>query len=177
MTLKPHRLSLMVAALTVLPLAAGAQSAAPAACSAPEHHQFDFWIGEWDVQTKDGKPAGFNRIERILGGCVLQENWKGARGGEGRSFNLYDATDRRWHQTWVDNSGGKLDLTGGLDGPRMVLSSESAPDSAGKTTVNRITWTPNDAAHVEQHWQVSTDGGKTWTDAFWGLYVKRKVAK
>jgi len=26
---------------------------APAA--RPQHHQFDFWIGEWDVRTPDGK--------------------------------------------------------------------------------------------------------------------------
>ena len=27
-------------------------------CSAPEYHQFDFWLGDWEVTTPDGKPAG-----------------------------------------------------------------------------------------------------------------------
>jgi hypothetical protein len=180
MNLRVFRRALLAPAVVlVLPTAAIGQTAPPPSCTGPEYRQFDFWIGDWDVTNRNGKPAGFNRIEKILGGCVLQENWKGARGSEGRSFNLFDATDRKWHQTWVDNSGSKLELSGGLEGSNMVLSSESAPDSAGKITINRITWTPKDATHVEQHWQVSTDGGATWTEAFWGLYAKRpgKAAK
>ena len=26
---------------------------------------------------------------------------------------------------------------------------------------------------VKQHWRTSTDGGKTWADAFVGIYTKR----
>jgi len=37
---------------------AAGQTARPAACTAPEHHQFDFWIGEWDVTLPNGKAAG-----------------------------------------------------------------------------------------------------------------------
>ena len=57
----------------------------------------------------------------MLDGCVLLENWTGVEGGAGKSFNLYDATDRKWHQIWVDNSGGRLTLEGGLANGRMVL--------------------------------------------------------
>lgn len=50
-----------ILALAVL-LAMGADVTAQAPpqtrpCSAPEHRQFDFWIGEWDVMTA-GKTAG-----------------------------------------------------------------------------------------------------------------------
>jgi hypothetical protein len=163
-----------LAALAVPALAAAPRPAAtaPAPCSAPECRQFDFWIGDWDVQKADGSPAGTNRVEKILGDCVLQENWKGAKGSEGRSFNLWDATDRRWHQTWVDDQGTRLVLEGGFENGRMVLSGES-PTSNGTRALNRITWTPHGADRVEQHWEVSVDGGKTWSDAFWGLYVRR----
>lgn len=68
-------------------------------CSAPEYHQFDFWIGNWDVTTPDGKPVGTNLVRQILDGCVIEENWSGTTGGDGKSFNIYFARDRRWHQT------------------------------------------------------------------------------
>ena len=57
-----------------------APAAAPKACAAPEHRQFDFWIGEWEVTTPNGAPAGRNRIESILDGCALRESWTGAKG-------------------------------------------------------------------------------------------------
>jgi hypothetical protein len=36
--------------------------------------QFDFWLGEWDCTwAEDGK--GSNRVERILDGKIIQENF------------------------------------------------------------------------------------------------------
>src|SRR5687768_1412209 len=83
-------------------------------CSAPEHRQFDFWIGEWEVTGARGQKAGTNRIERILGGCVLYESWTSAGASRGHSFNIWDPGDTKWHQTWVDNSGTFLQLAGGI---------------------------------------------------------------
>ena len=34
----------------------------------------------------------------------------------------------------------------------------------------RITWTPNADGSVRQHWETSTDDGKTWKTSFDGLY-------
>jgi len=62
-------------------------AAQPPSCSAREYRQFDFWIGEWDVLAPDGTRAGHNRVERIEGGCGLQENWTGQGGGTGRSIS------------------------------------------------------------------------------------------
>jgi hypothetical protein len=62
-------------------VAVGAQGPQPAPCAAPEYREFDFWIGDWVVTRPDGKPAGTNRIERIAGGCGLQETWTAATGG------------------------------------------------------------------------------------------------
>ena len=104
------------------PTSSQAERADRAPCSTPEHHQFDFWIGEWNVITEDGRQAGANRIERILDGCVLQENWTGANGMRGQSFNIYSAADGKWHQTWVDTTGLRLELHGGMQDGRMVLS-------------------------------------------------------
>ena len=162
-------------------LAAGAAASSPppppsSACDQPECRQFDFWVGDWEVRNADGRILGSNRIEKILGGCVLEENWSGARGLRGRSFNLYDASDRRWHQTWVDSQGSLLLLAGGLRDGRMVMEGVTTqPD--GKTLAHRITWEPLPDGRVRQHWETSPAGGSAWTDAFLGFYNRRTAGK
>ena len=158
---------------------AAAQSEAPQppapACKAPAHRQFDFWIGRWDVFQPDGKQAGENVIEAILGGCVLRETWQGRGGFSGTSLNTYDAADQRWHQTWIDNQGGRLELAGALEGAAMVLGSTGPhPDKPGLKLQQRITWTPNADGTVRQLWETSEDGGKAWSVAFDGKYVRRR---
>jgi tetratricopeptide (TPR) repeat protein len=61
---------------------------------ATENRQFDFWIGEWNVETTAGQPAGTSKVERILNGCALLENWSG--GGDGKSLNIYNANRNVW---------------------------------------------------------------------------------
>ena len=147
---------------------AGKPATAPGPCSSPEHRQFDFWLGEWEVREA-GKVAGANRITKILGGCALREEWTGASGLTGTSLNVYDAPRRRWHQTWVDDKGNVLLLEGEWKSGRMVLEGEH-PISADKTTRERISWTPQSGGRVRQLWESSTDSGKTWSVAFDGIY-------
>ncbi len=45
-------LPLLVVALTFAASPAHAQD--PPTCDGPEHRQFDFWIGDWTVETADG---------------------------------------------------------------------------------------------------------------------------
>ena len=141
-------------------------------CTAAEHRQFDFWIGEWDVVTA-GQTAGRNRITADLKGCVIVEQWTAKGGGRGSSLNFYDRATRSWHQAWIDEQGGALLLKGGLQEGRMVLQSEALPDTRGIPTVQRITWSP-DKDGPRQHWESSADGGKTWTSVFDGRYLKSR---
>jgi hypothetical protein len=162
---------LLIAAASTAALAQQPPPApAPPPCSAPEHRQFDFWIGEWDVHA-GGKLAGTNRITRAFGGCVLHEQYDTPRGYAGASFNAYDAGRRRWHQTWVDNAGTLLQLDGGLVDGRMVLEGETVA-ADGARTRHRITWTPNADGSVRQRWE-QTDTQGAWTVAFDGLYTRR----
>jgi hypothetical protein len=145
---------------------------APRPCSAPEYRQFDFWLGEWDV-TENGKPAGSSKISEILGGCVILEEWQSAGSPyAGKSFNRYDSQTGKWEQVWVDTNGRELKLAGEYKDGKMVLEGESVRN--GATILNRVTWYNNSDGTVRQHWVMSKDGGKTWTDAFDGLYVKKK---
>ena len=167
---------------TTLPTSVSAQSAPdsakatpPAAkrpCAAPEFHQFDFWIGTWEVRTPDGKIAGTNRIEPILDGCVLQETWRGAKGLQGSSLNMYVPSTKQWHQTWMDQQGTLLLLDGSFRDGAMVMTGE-APSATkpGTTALQRITWTPA-ADGLRQVWETSDDAGKTWNTVFDGRYTK-----
>jgi len=162
-------LILIVGASLAAPLAA--QDAGTSPCSSPEAAQFDFWVGEWKVTAND-RLAGHNRITKILGGCVLLEEYRGERGGyEGKSFNYYDPTDGMWHQVWVDNGGLRLHLAGRFAGGKMVLSGERRGKDGAPVT-DRITWSANDDGTVRQHWETSGDSGASWKTAFDGRYEK-----
>ena len=146
-------------------------SLAATACDAPAHRAFDFWLGEWQVRTPDGKLAGVNRIEREYGGCVLHERYTTGRGYSGESLNIYDTSRKRWHQTWVDTSGTLLLLEGDLRDGRMVLEGQTTGADA-QVTRHRITWTPNLDGTVRQFWE-STDAKGEWSTAFDGLYTRK----
>jgi hypothetical protein len=61
----------------------------------PEYHQLDFWVGTWDVTSASGEKLGTNRIERILKGCAVQENWSESDGAEGKSLFYYAPDAKR----------------------------------------------------------------------------------
>lgn len=174
-----HRLARAACAailpVLVVPSLVSAQQPQRPDCSAPEHRQFDFWVGTWDVAAPNGQKAGENRISVILKNCVLLEEWTSASGGSGKSYNVYDRTRQVWHQTWVDDAGSLLQLEGKLSAGAMVLEGGTKrPD--GTSVMHRVTWSKvgSDPERVRQHWQQSTDGGTTWTTAFDGLYTKRQ---
>ncbi|MEE4216757.1 MAG: hypothetical protein V2I48_04060 [Xanthomonadales bacterium] len=145
-------------------------------CDTAEHHQFDFWLGDWNVSA-DGLPAGTNSVQSIQGGCALQEHWKGSGIGgiSGTSFNIYDRDSGNWHQTWVDASGTLLQLDGGLvDGVMVLEGKRPAPGGAGATR-HRIAWTPNPDGTVRQLWEASQDDGGSWNVIFDGLYTRTET--
>lgn len=155
-------------------LALGERLAKPCLYAA-EHRQFDFWIGEWDVQA-NGQQAGTNSVQRILDGCVLFENWVGARGGTGKSFNFYNAATRKWQQTWVDSTGSVLELAGEYQEGTLRFSGETR-QTDGSKLLHRLTFFNLSPERVRQFWEQSADNGKTWTVAFDGMYVRKKTAQ
>ena len=146
-------------------------SANAAPCDAPAFREFDFWIGDWQVKKPDGTIAGVNRIEREYDGCVLRERYKTERGYAGESLNVYDASRKLWHQTWVDNAGTVLTLEGRFSGGKMTLEGQTI-NADGSVAKQRITWTPNSDGTVRQLWESSGANGQ-WTTAFDGLYTRR----
>ncbi|MCQ4167543.1 hypothetical protein [Tahibacter harae] len=159
--------------LLSLPLQAQVADVKKPACADAVFHQFDFWVGDWDVTTPQGKPAGRNRIQAVLKGCAISEEWTGAGGTNGRSYSAWDARNAQWNQYWVADDAGVLYLSGSLQGGSMVLSGEQMDPASGKRSPQRVTWTPNADGSVRQLWESSADGGKTWTTVFEGIYRRR----
>lgn len=137
----------------------------------PAHRQFDFWLGEWQVRTPDGKLAGTNRIDREYNGWVLHERYSTARGYSGESLNAYDSARNVWHQTFVDTDGALLLLEGGMRDGKMVLEGQTG-NAGAPPTRHRITWTPNPDGSVRQLWE-STDAKGEWVVAFDGHYTRK----
>lgn len=131
----------------------GLAQAPQPACTAPEHSQFDFWVGEWSlIDQSNNRPAGTNRIEKLYGGCVIRENYS-IEGFAGGSFNTYWRGDGKWHQTWMDSAGAFRHFIGGLNSSgRMVLTAEQPhPRESEKTRLIRLTFTPNADGTVRQY--------------------------
>ena len=53
----------------------------------------------------------------------------------------------------------------------MVLGTTADPKQ-----IDRTTWTPLEDGRVRQHWESTTDGGKSWSTVFDGYYSRNDAA-
>jgi tetratricopeptide (TPR) repeat protein len=138
-----------------------------------ESRAFDFWVGDWDV-TSNGSPAGESHVERILGDCVIFENWTGANGFTGKSLNFFDVSKKRWQQTWVDNVGGLLEFYGEAKDGSVIFTGEGVPPGQTAPVKNRMTFFNRGADEVRQLIEQSSDDGQTWKVVFDGTYRRKR---
>ena len=132
-------------------------------------HEFDFWLGEWEVYTYDTDTlVGYSHIMSEVDSVVVYENYRGANSRfQGKSLNKYNPATDLWEQFWVDNSGLSLSLAGKAEPGKMVLS--NAPGDAGSQQYNRITWLALPDGSVRQTWESSQDSS-TWLVIFDGHF-------
>jgi hypothetical protein len=150
----------------------------PDPCTVPEQKQLEFWVGDWDL-TWPGEKAGTidhgtNSIHRVLGTCVVQENFSGgdAMHLRGMSVSLFDTRAGKWKQTWVDNEGEYLDFVGEFKDGQMILARDAVrPD--GTKVVQRMVFKNIAPDEFDWSWESSKDGGKTW-QVQWPIHYKRK---
>jgi hypothetical protein len=126
---------------------------------------FDFWLGSWRVSWGDDA-WGTNRIEKILDGRVVREDFDGRPGTtlRGVSLSAYDEEDGVWQQAWVDDQGGFLAFRGRLHGGVMEL----AGDRRGEPV--RMRWLDIGADALTWHWERQADG--KW-ETLWTLSYER----
>ena len=174
-----RQLKILAALAFCLPALASAQTpppppTIPPGCDTPESHQFDFWVGKWEVHPNGAdKIIAHSLVEKRYTGCAIRENWmplgKEMNGGGG-SLSLYDARQMRWRQAWVDSTGTRVDLDGFADGVMSITGLWENFAGPGKDALVRMNYQLQPDGQVRQWAEASTDEGKTWQPAFDFLY-------
>jgi hypothetical protein len=153
---------------------AKAQTQKQKPCSAPEASQFDFWVGDWDLTWNDTS-YGANKILKIMGGCTVNENFNSpSQNYTGSSWSVYNPQAKLWQQTWIDNQGGYIVLSGKFENGEMKLSTQPRKLSNGTEIISRMVYyniTPNT---FDWRWEASADNEATWK-INWLIHYKRKT--
>ena len=130
---------------------------------------------KWELTWKDteGKDErGTNTINKILGGCTIEENFTREDGTfSGKSFSVYNPNKGIWEQTWVDNAGGYMTFTGGMSDDKMTLGREVITKD-GRKIMQRMTFFDIKPDAFTWDWERSLDNGQTW-DLIWRINYKR----
>ncbi len=150
-----------------------AQNTSACPCCTEHYQSFDFWLGEWEVKDTTGNLLGNSTIQALEDGCIIYEQWRGAKGTSGRSFNYYDKKDDSWNQLWLDKSGNNLKLKGQFVNASMILTSEITTTPKGEYR-NRISWTKDEEGNVIQRWDlVAADKEEILRTIFYGVYTRK----
>ena len=144
-------------------------------CEDAEHHEFDFWLGDWNVvSTADGVSRGTSHVASEMDGCVVWENWKSAATSYyGKSYNTYNAALHRWEQYWVDNVAGTTYYHGELKDGVMDYWTDDIPQLSGPPLRHHLQFFNLGPDKVRQLSQGTRDGGKTWTVEYDLTYNRR----
>ena len=134
--------------------------------------QFDFWVGDWDLTWNDSL-KGTNTIKKQLNNYVITEEfYNPSTQFTGKSWSVYDTVSARWRQTWVDNQGGYIALSGQFENNKMILATEPVVRN-GKAIVSRMIFYNIQANSFDWNWEHSTDGGTRWNLA-WKIHYQRR---
>ncbi len=144
--------------------------------AAVENSDFDFWLGNWNLEwtAKEGeKGYGQNFITKILDGAVVQENFKTSDDSpfKGISLSVFNKKKKEWQQTWVDNKGGYLDFKGGRQDDKMILQREFVNGGQVKI-LQRMVFFDIEENSLMWNWEKSADEGETW-ETLWQIQYTR----
>lgn len=174
MTVSSKAWRMLAVTVAVVHIASPGSALAQGSCAGDEEFALlDFWVGEWEVRMGNRK-VGANRIEKIVGGCALLENWTDTRGGEGKSLFYRVPSEDAWKQVWVTpspkTSGGVKEkaLVEVLDDGGTVFRGTITID--GIPVLDQTTLTPLPDGTVRQVIEHSRDGGSTWRRMFEAIY-------
>ena len=167
----------------------GAGSVAP-----PEVAQFDFLIGQWDIEVT---PKVSGLVAMIHGSPHLLGSWKAWRAFDGfgvddevrvvdgggnpvnlsRALRVYDAKAHRWAVETLDVYGARFSAaTAQWQGGEMhVTGSGSMPD--GKAYVSRTRFYEIAPDHFKMRQDRSYDNGANWDEGAITISAKRVAAK
>jgi hypothetical protein len=127
---------------------------------------------QWNLTWNDTL-HGSNRVEKMFGNCTIHENFSdAAKVFLGQSWSVYNPASQQWQQTWVDNQGGYIPLTGGMQGDSMVLKTAERQTPKGIQQM-RMVYHNIRADSFDWSWDASTDKGLTWKTN-WKIHYERR---
>lgn len=181
--------------LAVIGAAAGADAPAVGAqaahewCPEPEARQFDFWLGEWDVENRNSRPGSdvwgatgraTNRVYTVVGGCAVVEHWRGyafpsAGHIVGFSVRAYDPDAEQWELVllWPMNGPPSFGtLEGRFQNGRGDFHSRFV-NLQGDSVISRLSFWRIEADSFQWNNAYSRDGGASW-DSSWIMVQRRR---
>ncbi|MCQ8184504.1 hypothetical protein [Parvularcula maris] len=157
-------------------IAAASLQNAGGPCSAEVYQQYDFWLGHWEVMSGD-TPAGRSVIEKTPTGCGIVQHWTAADGQTGVSVSHYEASDGRWHQTWVGDTFS-VRYAGGLDRQgAMVLEGTLSAFGSDLSLPFRGRWLPVGDDRIVQRFHYRDAETGEWKDWFQGTSRRLPAAE
>jgi hypothetical protein len=134
-------------------------------------HDFDFWLGRWEVRMTDGTLAGKNTITKRDGGCSLEEHWEGSGGATGTSLTFFLPSRGEWRQVWTGSGGTFIDITGKAAANGSIhMEGQLEYADTHQVVAFRGTWTPGADGRVRQRFEEFDLVGKAWIVWFDGFY-------
>jgi len=176
---------LVLAAIIAAPIAAAAQHAggspAPSTVAPREASQFDFLIGQWQVEVR---PAISSLAAKIHGVPKLIGTWKAWRAVDGfgiedelrisdesgnprtlaHAVRVYDAAARRWTTSTLDVYRAVFGTSTGEWAENQMTATLRGADKDGKPNMTRTRFsniTPTSFRFTQER---SADDGRTWTE-------------
>ena len=165
----------------------------PATSAPPEAKQFDFLVGQWEV---DVKPKVGGLAAMIHGAPTLAGSWKAWRAFDGfgvddelrivdgngnprslsHNLRVYDSTAKRWTITGLDvyRARGSNATAQWRDGEMHVEG--RGTDAEGKPYVTRTRFHDITADSFRMQQDRSTDDGESWDEAVLVIEARRVAA-
>jgi len=188
-----YPLALVAVALLAGSVGARAQHAV-ATVAAPEATQFDFLVGQWDLEVT---PKINGLVAMIHGTPHFVGSWKAWRAFDGfgvddelrvvdasgnpvnlsHTLRVYDAKTRRWALETLDVYGARFVAgTAQWQGGEMhVTGGGSTPD--GKAYLSRTTFSEIGPDHFKLRQDRSYDNGASWDEGVTTISAKRMAAR
>lgn len=187
-----RRFVLLFALILGLQVPALAQHGVGAPRPAPEAAQFDFFVGDWELEVSpktSGLAAMIHGAPRLLGRWTVRRAWDGfgledelrvfdASGTPmslSRGLRLYDAKAQRWQSHSLDVYRARLSSSSGQwQGGEMRFEGRGS-DADGKPRLTRSRFFEIGPSAFRWRQDVSEDNGATWEEGILTITAKRRA--
>ncbi len=143
---------------------AASKSLTPAALSS-KFRQLDYLVGSWKVTSADCEASASSSVTLFGagGGFAVLEDSRCGDNYRRTSVSFYQSVTGKWHHHSLDTEGLLLELRGELIGGNLVFEGEFTDPATAQALLGRLTFQKTPSADIDRKFEVSDDGGQTWT--------------